>query len=371
MYFIAISTSSSQTMSTHPQPKNEISCHLPYEENERILNLLRRNDPALKEVTLDMSRLSSESIRQLILQAFQAVATNTSLEVLNIEDDDTLFYYAYDHARSALSLNTSLKAIHIATCGIMMKVIFDIAMSSPNLESLTFRVNTHWSRPSTDDLTAVAQALQADTKLHSLTIQGFVLDSDCIAAFVPSFHGNHTIKTLNMRCRAVSRAAAVSFVKALPQDHSLEMINFDENGLDDDSAVTIVRTLGHTPLKALSLKGNQISQDGDTRIVRTLQDNEHNFTKLELFNDSQHSQWHNFVRLEIDRLTWENQLQEEKRTWVDLLLEQEAHSREMIFLALEQAKRVDNERFSDAPNMLNYLIKEIPDSIAQAFLNGQ
>lgn len=133
----------------------------------------------------------------------------------------------------------------------------------------------------------------------------------------------------------------------------------------------ILRTLCHTPLQALSLTGNEISQDGDTRIVRTLQDNEHSFTRLDLFNDSQDYRWHNFIRLEIDKLTWGNQLQLEKRTWVDLFLEQEAHSQEMIFLALERAKRVDNERFSDAPNMLNYLIKEIPDSIAQAILNGQ
>ena len=197
------------------------------------------------------------------------------------------------------------------------------------------------------------------------------MDSDCIAAFVPAFHGNRTIKTVSMRCRAISRAGAVSFVKMLPQDHCVESINFDENRLDDDSAVTIVQTLSHTPLKVLSLKENEISQEGDTRIIRALQDNEYSFTKLELFNDSQHSSWHNFIRLEIDRLTWGNQLQVEKLTWVDLFLEQEAISREMIFLALERAKRVDNERFSNAPNMLNYLIREIPDSIAQAVLNRQ
>jgi hypothetical protein len=232
----------------------------------------------------------------------------------------------------------SLKDIRIATCGIMMRVTFDIAMSSPNLEALTMRVNTHWSRPSIDDLTAIAQALQVDTKLHSLTLQGFVLDSDCIAAFVPAFYGNRTIKTLNMKRRAISRAGAVSFVEAMPQDHSLEAIAFDENGFDDDCAVRIIRTLCHTPLQALSLTGNEISQDGDTRIVRTLQDNEHSFTRLDLFNDSQDYRWHNFIRLEIDKLTWGNTLQLEKRTWVDLFLEQEAHTQEMIFLALERPK---------------------------------
>ena len=143
-------------MSTHPEPKNEISFRLPYEENERILNRLRRDDPALKELTLDMSRLSSEYVRQLILQSFQAVATNTSLEVLTIEDDGAFFY---DHAFSALSLNTSLKDIRMATCGIIMQITFTIAMCSPNLEALTMRFTNHWARPSPDYLTAITQVL--------------------------------------------------------------------------------------------------------------------------------------------------------------------------------------------------------------------
>jgi hypothetical protein len=70
-------------------------------------------------------------------------------------------------------------------------------------------------------------------------------------------------------------------------------------------------------------------------------------------------------------LTWDNQLQAERRTWANRFLNQDNHTRERLcFFALERAKKVDNDRFSKAPNMLFYLIKEIPDLITQSLLHG-
>lgn len=163
-------------------------------------------------------------------------------------------------------------------------------------------------------------------------------------ALAAAFHENRTIKTLTMRKTALrSGGGAASFVEALPQRHSLETINFDENGIEDDFAVRIVRTLCPTPLKTLSLVGNAITRRGCARIVDALKKNEHSFTVLELFQNSQHSSpWQNEIRLDIDMLTWENQLQVEKDTWVDLFLDQNDHTQQMFFLALERAKRVDN-----------------------------
>jgi hypothetical protein len=69
-------------------------------------------------------------------------------------------------------------------------------------------------------------------------------------------------------------------------------------------------------------------------------------------------------------LTWENRLQVEKDTWVDRFLEQHTSSRELLFLALERAKNVDNQQFSKAPNLLFHLIKESPELMAQAIRNG-
>ena len=68
--------------------------------------------------------------------------------------------------------------------------------------------------------------------------------------------------------------------------------------------------------------------------------------------------------------TWNNHLRAEKESWLDQFLGQDAPSQELLFLALERAKKVDTERFFKAPNILFHLIKEIPALIAQALGDG-
>jgi hypothetical protein len=200
------------------------------------------------------------------------------------------------------------------------------------------------------------------------------MDSDVVAAFATAFQGNQTIRTLIMRHDSVNTTSAVSFVEALPHDHALEVLVFDEHCLDDDSLVRIFRTLGCTTLKVLSLADSsgvsEISQEGCTRIIQTLNENEHSLTKLDLFRDSQDSLWHNVIRLEIEKLMWENRLQVEKDKWLDQFLGQHSPTKELLFLAVKRAKRLDDERFSKAPNMLFHLIKESPDFIVQAICDG-
>jgi hypothetical protein len=200
------------------------------------------------------------------------------------------------------------------------------------------------------------------------------MESDMAAAFATAFQGNQTIKTLSLRHMCVHAPGALALVEALPHDHALEVLVLDEHEFDDDCSVRIVRTVCHTPLKVLSLANSsghsEISQEGCTRIIQTLKENEHSLTKLDLFRDSRHSPWHNFIRLEIDKRTWNNRLQVEKETWVDQFLVQDSPTKELLFRALERAKKVDKEQFSKAPNILFYLIKEAPDFIVQAIRDG-
>jgi hypothetical protein len=212
----------------------------------------------------------------------------------------------------------------------------------------------------------MAEMLHVDTKLNSLTIEELHINSDTGAAFAAVFHGDQTIKTLTMRIGAIDASGAVSFVEALPQNHSLEVIKFGYNRFDNESVVSIVRTLCHKRLKGLLLADSRewsgrISQYCCTRIIHTLKENDHSFTKLVLFRDSQDSQWQNKIRLEIDNITWKNRLQVEKYTWVDRFLDQDASTQNLLFCtALERANEVDNKPFSKSPNMLYYLIKESP-----------
>jgi hypothetical protein len=357
-------------------PTNRIDCGARVsKKNDELLARLRRSDPDLKILTLGIPwrgywSQQPDSVYRAILDAFDAIADNTVLEFLTIDGaHDLLFEDAEDRIKRALNLNTSLRDIRIDTFG-DPKFALDIALSSPSLKAASIRVcaDGRYYVPSIDTIRAFAQVLRVDTKLHSLTMEGFNMNAARGAALAAAFYDNRTIQTLKMKKKALrSGAGAVSFCKALPEVHSLEIIDFDENGIEDDFAIRIVRALCSTPVKTLSLADNAISRRGCGRIVDTLKKLNHGFTKLELFPHSEKSSpWQEELRLDIDVLTWENQLQVEKDTWVDWFLNHEDCTPEMLFHAIERAKRVDSERFSNAPNMLFYLVKEIPDSIVQS-----
>ena len=125
-----------------PRPDDEeisgISVDARNEENEWVLDRLRRNDPTLKELTIVHSALGWPSDCQMILQAFDAIATNSSLKILNIdgEIDVAINFKAedieLDRMKRALSLNTSLKDISIDVFS-WSSSLLDIVMASPNL----------------------------------------------------------------------------------------------------------------------------------------------------------------------------------------------------------------------------------------------
>lgn len=357
-----------------PLPENEFTTSWQGKMGQRVLDGLRFNDPPLKELTITIpyrySRMAELAI-QMILQAVDAIATNSSLEILNIEDEQGFLSFpdAKDRVTRALSLNTSLKDVRILAHSSMMDAI-DIIMACPSLEALSIR--GHYN-PSNMDFTAMLQVFRHDTKLHSLTIENIIIEDDRSAAFGALFQENKTIKTLIMRNVFIDASSTVSFVEALPQDHALEAMVFDGNlhVFNDEAVVHVIQTLCHTPLKALSLVAgiqiSEISQNGCTRIIQTLKENKHSFTKLDLFQNALYAPWHNFMQLEIEKLTWENHLQVQKDRWVDQFLEHDTPTKDLLFFALERAKKVDNnEQVSKAPNMVFYIVKELPDLIAQA-----
>jgi hypothetical protein len=383
----AIEEQRTQAITMDPLPEYEIiRDDAGNKQIKQVLDRLRRNDSALKALTLDMihhdmlffatcTGETAKPKRQLILQAFDAIATNSSLKMLSIEGDVGLLLQLAediekDRATRALSLNTSLNDIRIDLYDWSTSLL-DIVMASPNLEFLTIR--NHACMLSIEDIKAIGQVPCGHMNLHSLTIERLEMDSDMAAAFATAFQGNQTIKTLIMR-RSVYSTSAVSLVEALPHDHNLEVLVIDAHHFNDDCSVRIVGQLCPTPLKVLSLVDSsgvsEISQERCTRIIQTLRETEHSLTKLDLFRDSQDSPWQNIIRLEIEKLTWNNRLQVERATWVDLFLEQDAPTKELLFLATKRAKRLDDEQFSKAPNMLFHLLKESPDFIVQAICDG-
>jgi hypothetical protein len=129
-------------MSLNSRPENVIGTGASSGQCQRLLERLRRNDPDLKELNIDViygwRGLLSERVHQTILEAFQAIATSTSLVILNIDDYVGLPPSLFGEAITALSRNTSLKDIRITVCSGLRNSL-DITMSSPNLKALIIR----------------------------------------------------------------------------------------------------------------------------------------------------------------------------------------------------------------------------------------
>jgi hypothetical protein len=112
-----------QTISMDPLLEHGIitTSHYRSPENERVPDRLRRNDPTLKELTIrtvDFSTLimaSQEFIdyeRQMILQPFDAIATNSSHKILNIKGDvGILLCFIEEKDRSS---NESIQPQHVS-----------------------------------------------------------------------------------------------------------------------------------------------------------------------------------------------------------------------------------------------------------------
>lgn len=209
------------------RPVNKVDCGARSKENEELLDRLRCSVPDLNELTLDIpwgywdQHQQPGSVYQVILEAFDAIANNSSLKTLHISGvHDLLFEDAEDLIKRALSLNTSLKVIRIDTYG-DPRFALDIALSSPTLQALTICVcvDGRYYVPSIDTIHAFAQVLRVDTKLHSLTIEGFNMNAERGTALAAAFHQNRTIKTLTMRKTAFrSGGGAVHLLKLSHKD---------------------------------------------------------------------------------------------------------------------------------------------------------
>jgi hypothetical protein len=129
-------------MSANSRPENIIGAGASSEQCQQLLDRLRCNDPDLKELNIDViygwRGLLAERVHQAILEAFQAIATSTSIVILNIDDYGGLPASLCGEAKTALSRNTSLKNIRITVCSGLRNSL-DITMSSPNLKALTIR----------------------------------------------------------------------------------------------------------------------------------------------------------------------------------------------------------------------------------------
>lgn len=108
----------------------------------QVLDRLRCNEPGLKYLYLYISISPDHAmVDQITLAMFEAIETNSSLEILEI-GGETITQITMGNqvkrVQRALSLNASIKDICV-TIDISWRNAFDIVLASPNLEALTIR----------------------------------------------------------------------------------------------------------------------------------------------------------------------------------------------------------------------------------------
>ena len=237
----------------------------------------------LKELCLNDSKNRSEELAPAISSV---VAKNKSLEVLSLRDnglnDDGVIKISEslckcsklkvlnlqnnnitEKAAEALayiiSSNRGLEEIYLGNNQLQLGVI-KIAKRLKDISSLKVLdlSNNNISEQAADELAAV---IKISKSLEKLWLDGNHLGSSTIVVII-ALQEISSLRQLYLndsKNRSEELAPAISSVVA--KNKSLEVLSLRDNGLNDDSVITIAQSLcDHSKLKALNLQNNNITE---------------------------------------------------------------------------------------------------------------
>jgi hypothetical protein len=215
-------------------------------------------------------------------------------------------------------------------------------------------------------INAFALCMSPIARLHTLALKEFNMDREQAAVFGRMFDKSISITELILLFGSVTnKEGALTFIEALPHDHSLKRIIFGNEWLDDDSSLQIVQSVMNTHIKKLSLRGNHLTEEGARRIVEFLKRNkDHSFTNIDLFYaedrfNSPLSPWQRAIEKEVDELTWCNHMVVEKEAWFNKIMAEHDHNEDLFLRAVQWAEEADDELFCGNPNMLFSVVREL------------
>jgi hypothetical protein len=353
------------------------------EMNEQIIDrLLRNDDPTLTRLHITFKDAGEEGsnkrerfLYQHVLPVIHLMADRTLLRGLDQSDLDDNTIRPGFHFLIYVPVGTSLQLQRLADVGRRMQNSSNnAAKHNRNLKTLIM------SGLSAAEVLSVFTALDAPMEM-SCTLYDWVETSHPPPHFL-CFWREQVAKTLRLHFGTFIHPTTVAdMIESLPDSHSFEVFRIQRNlfeeshsvasllatKMDDGSAARIVGALCRTPAaKSLTFTGEKtISAVGGTRIIKILQDSDHNFTKVQLFDDDddgddEDSDWQNAIRVGIEQHTWAKQF-----------LKLDALTQEWLFpLALKRAEGSDSGHASRAPDMMFYLVKKRADLICCAGRRG-
>lgn len=205
----------------------------------------------------------------------------------------------------------------------------------------------------------MVEVLKCDRKITTFEIDNVCLNDEMAILFAGIFHQNRTIKHLNLKNRSfVGARSALAFVCALPDNHALESIHFGaDTGRwfnEREQVSSIVEVLSHTHLSKLSITGVVIHYDTYNEIMTNLRLELHHFTKLDVVYEKE---W----RKEIEREMYWNHSSTVSEKWMDNYIAKrpKAPTKVDLCIAIERAKKADQDTILKSPNTLYSLVKEL------------
>ena len=242
-------------------------------------NLLRikRNDPTLKEVIVDLQNESQLHLENDIEALGKAIGNNTHVCKMWLH----LMLRARDNANEAklnlfqlfleeISQNRSIENLWLDYQELQLGADLIVRSIGPFLERnnnlKTFRITFFRIELNRDNMNSImAPLVRRETPLEKLDLGWNSIDDDSVEALVTLFLGNPAMapKEIDLSGNCISDNGCRSLATLLQNPRfTLEKLNLYENDVKVNSAILFVNALvGNTTLKELNINGDCISTE--------------------------------------------------------------------------------------------------------------
>ncbi|XP_065188050.1 uncharacterized protein LOC135818586 isoform X2 [Sycon ciliatum] len=197
----------------------------------------------------------------------QHLATNTDLDLLNIEQCNITDAGATALATSGLADNTVLKYLRLTRNRIQLSGVVSIlqAVTSPqsHVSALNLQGNPvfHDIQPSHADFKLLCQLLSGFHRLRFISFSETGMSDEVGASILHSLHHHARIEWMDMANNEIDDATVHALVDMMRKNTSLRLISLSNCKITDDSIQAMLQSPGIMGMEGVHLYGNPCSMD--------------------------------------------------------------------------------------------------------------
>ncbi|XP_068699918.1 protein NLRC3-like isoform X2 [Montipora foliosa] len=221
-----------------------------------------------KSLDLTEIRTYFES-RTRIAALFQALAVNTSLTTLRL-DDNSIGDEGATSLSQVLAVNTSLTTLKLSGNSIGDAGATSLSQALAVNTSLT-TLKLFGNSIGEAGATSLSQALAVNTSLTTLKLSGNSIGDAGATSLSQALAVNTSLTTLKLSGNSIGYAGATSLSQALAINTSLTTLHLSSNSIGAESATSLFQALAvNTSLTTLNLSWNPIGDEGATSLSQAL-----------------------------------------------------------------------------------------------------